>query len=62
MALLARRRLGLPGAKSVDEVTQPKQIADPAEIVERPINIFRFGRLQIVVGPTRWNQRPAAVW
>jgi hypothetical protein len=62
VALLAQRRLGLPGAKSVDEVTQSEQVADSAEIVESLIGIRRPDRLRLVVGPTRRNQRSAAVW
>jgi hypothetical protein len=61
VALPARRRLGLPVAESVDEVTQSEQVADSAEIVESLIGIRRPDRLRLVVGPTRRNQRAASV-
>ena len=61
MALLARRRLGLPVAKSVDEITQSEQVANSAEILESLIGIRRPERLRLVVGPTRRNQRAASV-
>jgi hypothetical protein len=62
MALLARRRLGRSGAKSVDEFTQSEQIADSAEIIGSLVGFHRLDWLQLIVGPARWNQRSAAVW
>jgi hypothetical protein len=62
VALLARRRLGRSGAKSVDEFTQSEQIADFGEIIGRLSGFHRLDWLQLIVGPTRWNQRSAAVW
>jgi hypothetical protein len=59
---LVRRRLGLSGAKSVDEFAQSEQIADSAEIIGSLIGVTWFDRLQLIVGPTRRNQRSAAVW
>jgi len=63
-ALLARRRLGASGAKSVEELAQPKQITEPAEIVDSVIGVDRrrsSRRLHLPIGPARRDQRPAAV-
>jgi hypothetical protein len=63
-ALLARRRLGPPDAKSVDELAQVEQITEPAEIVDSVIGIdWRRAskRPHLPIGPARRNQRPAAV-
>jgi len=62
IALLARSRLGLSGAKSVDEFAQLQQIADSAEIIGSLIGFSSTSRLHLTVGPNRWNQRSAAVW
>src|SRR4029453_681866 len=64
-ALLARRRLGTPDAKSVDELAQVEQITEPAEIVDSVIGTDRrraSKRLNLPIGPARRNQRPTAVW
>jgi hypothetical protein len=53
-ALLARRRLGASDAKSVDELAQSEQIAEPAEIVDSVIGLdwrHSFDRLHIPIGP-----------
>src|SRR5206468_10799136 len=63
-ALLARRRLGTPDAKSVDELAQVEQITEPAEIVASRIVIDclrAFKRLHLPIGPVRRNQRPTAI-
>jgi hypothetical protein len=63
-ALLARRRLGTPDAKSVDELAQVEQITEPAEIVDSVIGIDwrrAFKRLHLPIGPVRRNQRPTAI-
>lgn len=63
-ALLARRRLSASDAKSVDEITQPEQIAEPAEIADGSIGIDRRRssyRLRVPIGPACRDQRPAAV-
>ncbi|MHC6158067.1 hypothetical protein ACVSQB_40805 [Bradyrhizobium elkanii] len=63
-ALLARRRLGTPDAKSVDQLAQVEQITEPAEIVESVIGIdWRRAskRLRLLIGPARRNQRPTAI-
>jgi hypothetical protein len=63
-ALLARRRLGTPDAKSVDELAQVEQITEPAEIVDNVIGIDRrraSKRLNLPIGPARRNQRPTAI-
>jgi len=57
-ALLARRRLGTPDAKSVDQLAQVEQITEPAEIVNGVIGIdWRRAskRLNLPIGPTRRN-------
>ena len=63
-ALPARRRLGTPDAKSVDQLAQVEQITEPAEIVDSVIGIdWRRAskRLHLPIGPARRDQRPAAV-
>jgi len=64
VALLARRRLGTPDAKSVDQLAQVEQITEPAEIVDSVIGIdWRHAskRLYLPIGPARRNQRPTAI-
>jgi len=64
VALLARRRFGASAAESVDELAQPEQITEPAEIVASVIGIdWRRSsrRLNLPIGPARRDQRPAAV-
>jgi hypothetical protein len=64
VALLARRRFGASAAESVDELAQPEQIAEPAEIVASVIGIdWRRSsrRRNFPIGPARRDQRPAAV-
>jgi hypothetical protein len=63
-ALLAGRRLGASAPESVDELAQPEQITEPAEIMGRVIGVDRqrsCRRLRLPIGPTRRDQRPAAV-
>jgi hypothetical protein len=63
-ALLARRRFGASGAKSVNHLAQPEKISEPAEIVENVIVIERrhlSDRLDLPIGPTCRDQGPAAV-
>ncbi|WP_456724936.1 MULTISPECIES: hypothetical protein [unclassified Bradyrhizobium] len=63
-ALLARRRLGTPDAKSVDELAQVEQITEPADIVDNVIGIDRrraSKRLNLPIGSARRNQRPTAI-
>jgi hypothetical protein len=63
-ALLARHRIGVSGAKSVDELAQPEQITESAEIVDSIIGSDRrhsSGRLRVPIGPACRDQRPAAI-
>jgi hypothetical protein len=63
-ALLARRRLGTPDAKSVDEFAQSEQITEPGEIMGSVIGIDRWrssNRLYSPIGPACRDQRPTAV-
>jgi len=58
-ALLARRRLGASAAESVDELAQPEQIAEPAEIVDILIGVDwrrSSARLPFPIGPARRDQ------
>jgi len=62
--LLARRRLGASAAESVDELAQPEQIIEPAEIVDSLIGVDWRGsvtRLRLPIGQARRDERPAAV-
>jgi len=62
--LLARRRLGASAAESLDEREKPEQITEPSEIVGSVIGVDRrcaCRRLRLPIGPTRRDQRPAAV-
>jgi hypothetical protein len=63
-ALLARRRFGASAGESVDELAQPEQITEPAQIVDSVIGSNRrrsCKRLRLPIGPARRDQRPAAV-
>jgi hypothetical protein len=63
-ALLARRRFGAEGAKSVNDLAQPEKITESAEIVDDVIGIgwqHLSDRLDLPVGPACRDQRPAAV-
>jgi hypothetical protein len=63
-ALLARHRIEASGAKSVDELAQPEQITEPAEIVDSIIGSDRrhsSGRLRAPIGPACRDQRAAAI-
>ena len=63
-ALLARRRLSVSVAKSVDELAQSEQITEPAKIVGIAIAIDRrrmSDRLHVPIGPAGRDQRSATV-
>src|SRR6202047_5257303 len=63
-ALLARRRLGVSVAKSVDEIAQSEQITEPAKIVGILIGIDRRRSpdwLYVPIGQTGRDQRTATV-
>jgi hypothetical protein len=63
-ALLARRRLDVSAAESVDDLPQVKQIAEPAQIVVSVAGVVvkrSLGRFQAPIGPVGRNERPAAV-
>jgi len=64
-ALLARHRLDVSAAKSVHDLAQVKQIAEPAEIVGTIAGIVcrRSPRLLgLPIGPVGRDQRAATVW
>jgi hypothetical protein len=64
-ALLARHRLDVSAAKSVDDLAQVKQIAEPAEIVGTIAGIVcrrSPGLLGLPIGPVGRDQRAATVW
>jgi hypothetical protein len=63
-ALLARRRLGVSAAESVDELAQMEQITEPAEIVAALSGIVRRrppGLRGPPIAPVGRNQRTATV-
>jgi hypothetical protein len=63
-ALLARRRLGVSVAKSVDEIAQSEQITEPAKIVGIVIGIDRRRSsdwINVPIGPVGRDQRSATV-
>ena len=63
-ALLARRRLGVSVAKSVDEIAQSEQITEPAKIVGILLDIDRrrsSDRLRVPIGPACRDERSATV-
>src|SRR5271166_2337689 len=63
-ALPWRRRLDVSAAQSVDDLSQVKQIAEPAQIVVAIAAIVRrrsVGLLRAPIGPLGWNERPASV-
>jgi hypothetical protein len=63
-ALLARRRLSVSVAKSVDELAQSEQITEPAKIVGVAIGIDRRRSpdwLHVPIGPAGRDQRSATV-
>jgi hypothetical protein len=63
-ALLARRRLGVSAAESVDDLSQVKQIAEPAQIVVGVAGVVcrrSLGLGRTPIGPVGRNERPAAV-
>jgi hypothetical protein len=64
-ALLARRRFGAHGAKSVNKLAQSQKISEPAEILDNVSGIglrHLSGGLDLPIGPACRDQRPAAVW
>src|SRR3954466_1023161 len=64
-ALLARHRLDVSAAKSVHDLAQVKQIAEPAEIVGTIAGIVcrrSPGLLGLPIGPVGRDQRAATVW
>ena len=63
-ALIARHRLDVSAAESVDDLAQVEQIAESAEIVVTITGIVRRrspGLLYAPIGPAGRNERPAAV-
>jgi len=63
-ALLARRRLGVSVAKSVDEIAQSEQITEPAKIVGMVIGIDRRRSsdwIHFPIGPVGRDQRSATI-
>jgi hypothetical protein len=63
-ALLARRRLSVSVAKSVDELAQSEQITEPAKVVGTVIGIDRRRSsdwLHVPIGPACRDQRSATV-
>jgi len=61
-ALLARRRLDVSAAESVDDLPQVKQIAEPTQIVVSVVVVSRrLGLFPAPIGPVGRNERPAAV-
>jgi hypothetical protein len=63
-ALLARRRLDVSAAESVDDLPQVKQIAEPTQIVVSVSVVVvsrRLGLFPAPIGPVGRNERPAAV-
>jgi hypothetical protein len=63
-ALLARRRLNVSVAESVDDLAQVEQIAESAEIVGTITGVLRRrlrGVLWAPIGPAGWNERAAAI-
>ena len=60
-ASLMRRRLGGPAEESVDDLAQPEQITEPAEIVGNGGICAGARRLQIPISPGSRNERASAV-
>jgi hypothetical protein len=63
-ALLARRRLSVSVAKSVDEIAQSEQITEPPKIMGIVIAIDRRRSsdwIHVPIGPASRNQRSTAV-
>jgi hypothetical protein len=63
-ALLARRRLNVSVAKSVDEIAQSEQITEPPKIMDVVIGIDRrrsSDRIHVPIGPASRDQRSTAV-
>jgi hypothetical protein len=63
-ALLARRRLSVSVAESVDEIAQSEQIIEPPKIVGIVIGIVRWRSyylLHVPIGPASGDQRSTAV-
>ena len=63
-ALLARRRLDVSAAESVDDFPHVKQITETAQIVVAGADVVcrrLLGLFRMPIGPVGRNERPAAV-